>query len=108
MSHSSFIPYLGDIRKPWGQNSPINNTPFIHLNIPYPNTCHWNTSYNGQTYLRCPSYQFSVPKPVSDPTTCAQLFSSNQNVPPVCCGAFGIGCTPGANAPISFQGMRNY
>jgi len=46
--------------------------------------------------------------PVLTPDVCAHLFLNNQNVPPICCGAWGVGCTPGVNEPIPPQGMRFY
>lgn len=42
------------------------------------------------------------------PYMCSQLFLNNQNVPPPCCRNWGVGCTPGANAPISYRGMRRF
>jgi len=67
------------------------------------NVCTWNTDYYGRNYLRC-----GIVQQTSNPTTCAHLFSTNQEVPVSCCDVFGIGCTPGNNSPISYYGVRNF
>lgn len=88
---------------PWGYGGPTNQTPFTTINVPYPNVCYWNRNYLGQNYLAC-----QVRGPTPSPTVCAALFSANRDVPVGCCSVYGIGCTPGRNAPLMYQGMRNY
>ena len=84
----------------------------MYYNLPYSgNVCRWNMDYYGRTYLRCSPPRvprFCQPYQPPDPTTCAHLFSTNQEVPVPCCSIFGIGCTPGNNRPISYSGLRNF